>query len=133
KEIILLDVLSVVALLICQAEHPLLEDGVLFIPERDGQANVLPVVTEAAQTVLVPAVGAAAGVVVGEVVPGVPVGAVVLAHGPPRALAQVGAPALPVCFPCFLFHQAVSLRVESHKVYFPQYDSSVSTTLPRKT
>ena len=47
------------------------------------------------EPVLVPAVGARARVVVGEVVPGVAVGAVVLAHGAPRALGEVRAPAPP--------------------------------------
>src|SRR5262249_47989837 len=99
---VLLDVLPVVALQIAEAEHPLLENGVFLIPKRDRQANVLPVVAESSQAVLVPSVGAAAGVVVGEIVPRVSVGTVVLAHRPPRALAQVGAPALPVGFSCIV-------------------------------
>ena len=48
-----------------------------------------------AEPVLVPAVGARAGVVVGEGLPGIAVGAVVLAHGGPGPLGQVRAPAEP--------------------------------------
>ena len=52
-------------------------------------------VAEAGDAVLAPAVGAAAGVVVGEVLPGVAAGGVVLADGAPLAVAEVGAPAAP--------------------------------------
>ena len=91
----LLDVLAVVALAVGQAEEALLEDRVLAVPQGQRQAEALLVVAEAGQAVLAPAVGAAAGVVVGEVVPGVAVGAVVLADGAPLALAQVRPPPLP--------------------------------------
>ena len=50
---------------------------------------------DAGDAVLAPAIGAAAGVVVREVVPGVAVRAVVLAHRAPLALAQVRPPRLP--------------------------------------
>src|SRR5262249_57569304 len=89
------------------------------ITEGQSQADVVPVSGEAAQAVLVPTVGAAASMVVGEVVPCVSVGAVVLAHGAPCAFAQVGAPTPPVCFPCFLLQQAVLLRVGWHAVRLP--------------
>jgi hypothetical protein len=40
----LLDVLAVVALRVGQAEEPLLEDGILAVPQRDGEAKTaLPV------------------------------------------------------------------------------------------
>ena len=70
-EVILLDVLAVVALVAGDAEQPLLEDRVALVPEGQAQADVLKPVAEARQAVLVPAVGPAAGVVVGEVGPGV--------------------------------------------------------------
>ena len=47
------------------------------------------------EAVLAPAVGARAGVVVGEVAPRVAAGAVVLAHGSPGALGEVRAPVPP--------------------------------------
>src|SRR5262249_38792046 len=111
--------LAVVPLQIGQAEHPLLEDRILLVPERQGQADVLMIIAEARQTVLVPAVGTAARVVVGEVVPGVPVGAVVLPDGSPGALTKVRAPTFPVRFPGLMLDQALALRVERHGVRSP--------------
>ena len=95
-EVVLLDVLAVVALAVGEAEEPLLEDGVLAVPQGQREAEVLPVVGEAGQAVLAPAVGARAGLVVREVVPGVAALAVVLAHRAPLPLAEVGPPLLPV-------------------------------------
>ena len=93
---VLLRILAVVALAAGQPEDPLLQDRVAAIPERESEAEPLLDVREAGQTVLAPAIGARAGVVVRQVVPGGAAGAVVLAHGAPLPLAQVGAPQVPV-------------------------------------
>src|SRR4029079_8373415 len=92
---ILLGVLAVVALVPGQAEDPLLQDRVAAVPEGPAEAQPLVLVADGAEAVLAPAVGARPGVIVGEVLPGGPAGAVVLAHGAPRAFADVRAPALP--------------------------------------
>ena len=68
-EVALLHVLAVVALGAGQAEEPLLEDRVAAVPEGQGEAEPALAVGDAQQAVLAPAVGAAAGVVVREVVP----------------------------------------------------------------
>jgi hypothetical protein len=93
--VVLLDVFAVVALRSGQAEEPLFEDGVLPVPQRQGEAQVLAVVADAAQAILIPAVNARARLVVGEEVPGLPGGAIVLAHAAPGALAEIGPPAAP--------------------------------------
>ncbi len=82
-EVQLLDVLAVVAFGVGQAEQPLLENGVVFVPQGQAQAPVLGLVGESGQAILAPAVGPAAGMVVGKVGPGVAVGTVVLAHRAP--------------------------------------------------
>ncbi len=92
---VLLGVLAVVALRTGEPEDPLLEDRVLAVPERQGEAEVLAQRGESGEPVLVPPVGPGPGVVVGEVAPGVTVLAVVLAHGAPAALGQVRAPGPP--------------------------------------
>jgi len=92
---VLLGVLAVVALVAREAEDPLLEDRVLPVPERERQAQVLIGVADPTEPVLAPAVHPRAGLVVRERGPGLAVVAVVLAHGPPCALAQVGAPTTP--------------------------------------
>ena len=94
--VVFLDVLAVVAFLVGQAEEPLLEERVAAVPEGERQAEVLKAVAEAGESVLVPAIGAAAGVVVGEMVPGVAVGAVVFADSAPGPLGEIGPPVLPV-------------------------------------
>jgi hypothetical protein len=94
-EIALLDVLAVVGLARDQAEEAFLEDGIAAVPQGQSEDQELIAVADARQAVLAPAVGPAAGVVVREVVPGVAVGAVVLTHRAPGALADVGAPAPP--------------------------------------
>src|SRR5207249_2242342 len=94
-EVILLDVLAVIALGARHAEETLLEDGVLAVPEGGGEAEELVAVAQAGDAVLAPAVGPAASLVVGEEVPGVAAVAVVLADGPPGPVAHVRAPAAP--------------------------------------
>ena len=76
-----------VALRAGEAEDPLLQDRVAAVPQRDGEAEGLAVVADTGETVLAPAIGAGAGVVVRKEVPGRTVGAVVLAHGAPSPLA----------------------------------------------
>src|SRR5580704_1082627 len=93
---VLLDVLAVVALRPGQPERPLLEDRVAAVPQRQPQAQPLLDVAEAGQAVLTPAVRTGPGMVVREIVPGIAVRAVVLPDRAPLALADVGAPQVPV-------------------------------------
>src|SRR6516162_11044275 len=53
------------------------------------------IVAETGQAVLTPMIGARAGLIVAEILPGVPVRAVVLANGAPLAFAEVGSPLPP--------------------------------------
>jgi hypothetical protein len=80
---VLLDVLPVIALRVGEAEAALLENRVDAVPEGDGEAEPLLDVTDAGEAVLVPPVGSRARVVMREAVPGIAVGAVVLAHRSP--------------------------------------------------
>src|SRR5262245_13355158 len=57
------------------------------------------VVGDAQDAVLAPAVGARAGVVVGEIVPCHAVGGVVLTHCPPLAVGEIGPPSPPMRCP----------------------------------
>ena len=93
---VFLDVLTVVALRAGQAEWPFFQYRVAAIPERQAQAEALLDIAEAGQGVLAPPVGTRPGVVVREIVPGLAVGAVVLADRAPLTLADVGPPPVPV-------------------------------------
>ena len=91
----LLDVLAVIALAVGQAEQPLLQDRVSAVPQGQREAQPLAAVADAGDAVLAPAVGARARLIVREVLPGVAVRAVVLAHRAPLALAEIRPPQLP--------------------------------------
>jgi len=78
-----------------QAEKPFLQDGVFAIPQCEGEAEPAFAVGDAEQAVLVPAIGAAAGVIVRKIIPTRSL-RLILAYGRPLSLAQVGSPALPV-------------------------------------
>ena len=95
-EVVLLDVLAVVAFVARQPECALLQDRIATIPQGHREADDLVPVADAGEAILVPPVGARAGVVVREVLPGRPVGTVVFADSAPRTVADIGAPALPV-------------------------------------
>jgi hypothetical protein len=53
-EVALLHVLAVIALAVREAEEPLLEDGILAVPQGQGEAEELPVVGDSPQSVLAP-------------------------------------------------------------------------------
>ncbi len=92
-----LDVLTVVALAVGQAEQSLLEDRIALVPQGHRDAQPLLGVAPATDAVLAPAICTAARVIVRQGLPGGAVRAVVLAHRAPLALGQVRAPALPRC------------------------------------
>src|SRR5262249_50046705 len=94
-EVVLLDVLAVIAFAVGQAEEALFDNGILAIPEREREAELLMIVGDAGQAVFAPAVGAGAGLIVAEIIPGVAALAVVLADRAPLSFAEVGAPLLP--------------------------------------
>src|SRR4051794_22646196 len=92
---VLFGVLAVISLRTGQAEHPLLDDRVDAVPERQCKAQVVADIGDAGHAVLVPPIGAGPGVVVGEVSPGVAILAVVLSDRPPGTLGEIGPPLVP--------------------------------------
>jgi hypothetical protein len=93
--VVLLDVLAVVAFGVREPEHPLLQDGIGAVPQREAEAEMLVIVAEPGDAVLAPLVGPGTRLVMGEVAPRVAVVAVVLPHGAPLALTHVRSPSLP--------------------------------------
>ena len=94
-EVIVLDVLSVVAFAIGQPEDALFKNRVLSVPQGKREADLLVIVGDAGDAVLAPVIGSGAGLVVSEVVPGIARVAVVLPDRAPLALTQVWAPPPP--------------------------------------
>src|SRR5262249_4926680 len=82
-EVVLLHVLAMVSLAVRESEQPLLEDGILAVPEGQGETEELPIVGDAGETILSPAIRPSARLVVAEVVPRVTIVAVVLADRSP--------------------------------------------------
>ncbi len=97
-EPVLLHILAVVPLRVREPEHPLLQDRVGSVPQRQRQAQPLPLVADPGDPVLPPVIRARPRLIVGEVIPRVPATAVVLAHSPPLALTEVRPPRLPQDF-----------------------------------
>jgi hypothetical protein len=95
-EVVLLDVLAVVALVAGQAEEALLQNRVAAVPQRQRETQLLVAIADAGNAVLVPAIGARARVLVRQVFPRRAGGAVVLTDRAPRPVADVRAPSLPV-------------------------------------
>ena len=91
-EVVLLDVLAVVAFAVREPEEPLLQDRVLAVPQGEGEAEVLLVVGDPSQAVLAPAIRPGTGVIMGEEVPGIAVVAVVLPHRPPLPVREIRSP-----------------------------------------
>jgi len=85
-EIVFFDVLAVGSIAVGQGEDAFLENGILAVPQGQGEAEPLLVVGKAGDAVLAPAVGPRAGLIVGEVVPGVAVVAIILPNRAPLPL-----------------------------------------------
>jgi hypothetical protein len=105
-EVVFFDVLAVIAFAIGQPEETLLEDRVFPVPEGERKTESLFLVRDAPETILAPAIGPRASMIVGEEIPGVTPRAIVLADGSPLTFAQVRAPLLPSLFVLASFFEA---------------------------
>ena len=130
-EVVLLDVLAVVALVAGQAEQPLLQNGIAPVPQGERQADLLVAIREARQAVFVPAIRARSRVVVGQVVPHGARRAVVFADRAPGAVTDVRPPAFPVhrSRPVFVQAALFHIRQVSHR----QLRSGTAVSGPPKT
>src|SRR5262249_47962690 len=94
-EVVLLHVLAVVALAVGQPEQPFFQDRVAAVPQRQREAEPLPIVGDARQAIFAPSIGPGPSLVVSEIIPGVAPFAIVLPAGPPLPLAEVRPPPFP--------------------------------------
>src|SRR5258708_5669192 len=101
-----LNVFAVITLTVREAEKPLFQNRILPVPECQTQTETLIVVAQAGNAIFAPTIGTAARLVVTEIIPGSPVWAVILTNRSPLALAQVGAPAPPMCPPAVSLFQS---------------------------
>src|SRR5262249_49187121 len=94
-KVVLLNVLAVVRFTVGEAEQPFLKNGILPVPQGQGEAEKLLVIRDARQPVFSPPVGAGTRLVMAEIVPGIAIVAIILPHRAPLPLAQVRSPLLP--------------------------------------
>src|SRR5688500_15801036 len=94
-EVIFLHVFAVIALAVGQPEEAFFYDRIFSIPERECEAEPLPIIGDSGQTILSPVIGPRPRLVVREVIPGVSVITVILANCPPLPFTEIGAPFLP--------------------------------------
>jgi hypothetical protein len=94
-EVALLDIFAVIAFIAGETEHPLLQNRIDAVPQRQCEAQLLSVIGNAGDAVFAPAVGLGACGIVAEVFPGGAIRAVVLAHRSPLAFAEIGSPTSP--------------------------------------
>ncbi len=117
-EVILFDVLAVVSFVAAQAEEALLQDGIAAIPKGEREAEALVIVADSEDAVLRPPEGAQGGLIEGEIIPGVAIGAVVFAGIAPGAFGQIRPPAPPVFGAIDSFDNAVAfgghIRLSEH-------------------
>src|SRR5713101_8424058 len=104
-EVIFLHILAVIAFVAGKAEETLLENGIGLVPKCKTKTHELMAVADRRQAVFVPAIGARPSVIVRKIFPRLSGGAVVLAHCAPGAIADIGAPALPMGFAGSCFFQ----------------------------
>src|SRR5580704_11359870 len=76
-------------------EDTFLQERVAPIPEGQRETESLQSAAKAGEAVLVPAVGARARMFIGKILPCLAVGAVILSHGAPGTLADIGSDRFP--------------------------------------
>jgi hypothetical protein len=113
--IALLDVFPVVPLGAGESEESLLEDGVLGVPQGDRETETALAITPPLQAVFTPAIGTAAGVIMGEGFPAASIGRIVLANRAPLTFRQVGTPPLPIGGACLVFSQTLFFVVHGRR------------------
>ena len=86
-EVVFFDILAMVAFAIGQSEQTFFQNGILPIPEGKRKTKPLLVVGESRQAIFAPAIGPRASLIMGEIVPGIPIGAIVFPHRAPLTFA----------------------------------------------
>ena len=94
-EIHFLHVLTVGTLRAGHTEQAFLQDWIAAVPERERQTKPLFEIRDAADSILAPTEGARPGVIVRKIIPSIAVCAVILSHGAPGALREIGTPQMP--------------------------------------
>ena len=95
-KIAFLHILAMVSFRPAQAEESFLQDAVFAIPKCQRKAQAAFSIADSQQPVFTPPVGAAAGMIMGKVIPAVTKVRVIFAHSTPLPFRQIRPPTLPV-------------------------------------
>ena len=101
-------VLAVIALRVRQAKQAFFEDRVPAVPQGQADTDLLLLITEAGQAILTPAIGPLARLIMGQIIPRLPVDGIVFTNGAPLPLTEIWSPSIPVFFPRLLLLQTLS-------------------------
>src|SRR6266513_215302 len=94
-EAVLLYIFTVVSFAVRQSEKAFLQDGVFAVPQAQGKAKILLVVGNACEPVFSSAIRSRPRLIVGEIVPGITILAVILSNRAPLTFTRVGSPFSP--------------------------------------
>jgi hypothetical protein len=108
----LLDVLSVIPFSAGKSEEALLQNRIATVPKREREAEPSFPIADPEKPVFSPPVGAAARMVMREIVPAFAVCGVVLADRAPLTLGKVRTPSLPIAKSQRVFLEAASFGVQ---------------------
>src|SRR5262249_38434411 len=111
-----LDVLAVVAFEASYAEEALLQNRIVSIPKREGEAEPLFEIRDSSYAILAPAVGARPRVVMREIIPRVAVSAVIFPHSPPCPVAEIWSPKIPAVSQAVILGKTGFLGVHANAV-----------------
>ena len=88
-------VLTVVAFIAGEPEHALFQKRIAAVPKGEGEHQQLIAIADSGNAVLTPAINSAARLIVGEGIPRIAIGAIVLTHAAPAPVADIGPPFAP--------------------------------------
>src|SRR6516162_413837 len=94
-KVVFLDIFAVIAFAVGQAEQTFLQDRVSAVPQGKRKTQLLVIITDARQAIFTPTVGAGTRLIMSEIVPRIPVLAIIFPNRTPLSLAQIGSPFLP--------------------------------------
>src|SRR5260370_25874371 len=115
-EVILFDILTMVAFAVGQPKQAFFQYGILAVPQSNTEAEQLLLIADTSKAVLAPVIGAGSRLIMGEVVPCISIFAIVFPNGSPLTLAKIGAPLFPRGFRCPGFFESGKFLGLAHAI-----------------
>src|SRR5262249_38214680 len=110
-EVALLAIFAVIALGTREPEQPFFQYAIAAVPQRQCETQPALAIANPEKSILAPAIGATAGMLVRKIAPGIAVGGVVFADRAPLPLGEIRPPAFPVRRARVVLGETTHLRV----------------------